>query len=692
MQFVSHLGDSAERLFGAPGKRDRQAVIAYVEAFERGRKPGTGVAVNTKTDAFEPVLVLRCGERLLREHGFDTGGGPDYARLRVAGTYTETLTGEEGWLAHEPQIKRPLTVQYRVRLARDDEGRIVFYATHDLPAFHLGFVRELATALQDMPEEITDLARRTGGKAKLPFGGPGLTLLPPGRALDGPADGQLLDYSGCSTEDTVTDLQAGALPLGRMAFGFPDAAAPDGGVAYGPALFLGADASGQSMAYKGTLICAPQNSGKTRLILRWALAANRAGMSTLLIDVKGNLLQELEGRLRGHVYHVTTDPREQACDGINVLAGMSDNTPVARQRIRQLVDAILPKEGWEAGEQAYFYQNHVNWLTGLVQVIFLLAHYFPERFAGGEPDLSMVYDVAANENVLYSVVDLVRGGERRAEREGRPVLQPGLDYWLDEIALLMDRAHGGQRTGEYSYRMLTQSITNALRPFSRYGSMYWKTSRGRVGETAPSPGRPFFTLDVLNDPSDPVTIILAAREQDVDDAATFASMAVKRLQHLLFDRMSDASLSRPILLLLDETRRIRSFAPDEYITFARQARAGCVIVYQSLDQIGDDKKIKVILENVGTQIYLGSLTGQTAAHFIGMLPKRRRPVYSSSLSSSLSGEVSQAVQTGHELVDYLSTAELYRLPAGRWPALVYLNTQPRRDPILVDMDETAAAS
>jgi type IV secretory pathway TraG/TraD family ATPase VirD4 len=193
---------------------------------------------------------------------------------------------------------------------------------------------------------------------------------------------------------------------------------------------------------------------------------------------------------------------------------------------------------------------------------------------------------------------------------------------------------------------------------------------------------------MLKDPAEQVTIILAAREQDVDDATTVVGMAVKLLQHILFDRMEDKKEPLPILLLLDETRRIRGFAPDEYITFARQARAGCVIVYQSLDQIGDDKKIRVILENVGTQIYLGSLVGETARHFIRLLPMRRQPSYSLSMSQSLAqGEVSMATQTGYQSVEYLSAADLYRLPAGRWPALVYINSQPRRDPILVDMDE-----
>ena len=93
-----------------------------------------------------------------------------------------------------------------------------------------------------------------------------------------------------------------------------------------------------------------------------------------------------------------------------------------------------------------------------------------------------------------------------------------------------------------------------------------------------------------------------------------------------------------------------------------------------------------VLENIGAQIYLGSLVGETAQHFIRMLPMRRQPTFSSTTSRSR-GEASIAMQTGYQAVEYLSAAELYRLPAGRWPALVYINAQPRRDPILVDLDE-----
>lgn len=217
----------------------------------------------------------------------------------------------------------------------------------------------------------------------------------------------------------------------------------------------------------------------------------------------------------------------------------------------------------------------------------------------------------------------------------------------------------------------------ALEPFSRKGTLFDKTSAG-------APGRPF-SFQRLNQTIDepPFTLLLEAREQDLDTSAAVVSMVIKRLQPILFDRAqrSQKSKLRPILLLLDETRRIRNFEAKDYITFAREAQAGCVVVYQSLDQIGERTKINVILENVGTQIYLGSLVGNTARYFIDMLPKRPRPV-------DIVNRADGSMQSRMEPADYFTTSELYELPGGKWPALIYINGPGMRNLLLTDMDNT----
>ena len=201
-------------------------------------------------------------------------------------------------------------------------------------------------------------------------------VLGPGETLEGLYSGNLRDYSGCATEDDVADLRRGTLPLGRYAFGKTSK-----GVRHGPSLYLSRYRAGGRMEFNGTLICAPQNAGKTSMIIRWAEAANRDGYSIFLVNVKGNLKQKLTGRLRGHVYYFSTDPLAE-CDRINFLRGLTAVSPGDTEEIKAIATALLPSAGWtdKGGEDEYFYWNRVIWLAGLIHILKLREAYAPEKF------------------------------------------------------------------------------------------------------------------------------------------------------------------------------------------------------------------------------------------------------------------------------------------------------------------------
>lgn len=528
-------------------------------------------------------------------------------------------------------------------------------------------------------------------------------VLAPGERLEGPFRGHLRDYSGCATRRQVRDLVAEGVPsfpLGRYTFRVR------GRKRIGKMLALGQDRSAAPLLHKGVLVCAPQNSGKTSLIVRWARSANRAGFNLFLVDVKGNLYDKLMKDpayppLKGQVYYFSTDPGVVDCHRLNFLSGFRQFTAEETEQIRQLVAALLPSDGWldRTDDPGFHYRNQAVWLTALIRILKLREHYDPSHFDNGArgADLSDLYDLVSDEQALNECIKRVAQAERRRRKasSSRPpavaspedsVPQPGIDDWFREIALLLDADifEGGQRTdARYSFRDYTQALVQALQPFSRDGTLYPKIRDG-----APEGRFQFEDLLRKGTPEEPVTFLLGAREQDLAKAETVLALTVKRLQQLLFERMkgSRKDVDRPILLLLDETRRIRGFRANEYVTFAREARAGCVLVYQSLDQIGDEKKIAEMLENVGTQIYLGSLVGNTARTFVQLLPKRYRTTFTEQLSY-LSTGVTKTYVRGTELVDYFGTGDLYRLPAGKWPALVYINDHPRRNPVLVDMNE-----
>jgi len=580
-------------------------------------------------------------------------------------------------------------------------------------------------------------------------------ILAPGQSpFERAYSGELRDYSGCATPDEVLDLLQGVLPLGRYAFGQP------GDVFYGPPLFLARDRTKALMEHKGILVCAPQNSGKTSLIAKWAEAANQAGYNIFLVDVKRNLRTKFAQPLRGQVFTFSTDPGEPS-DRINFLAGLDCTTPEGTERIQALVTALLPSEGWtERGrEEGFHYRNRVVWLTALVHILKLAELYRPDLYCedDGTPraaDLNDLYDLTVDEALLYDLIILLRECEAGRLADGQPLPHCGADHWIREAAHLLDptrcplrylisegalrrlNAAGaieeilyrvvdlkdrtfateglfrdelarlltadelqafeeavfeeaalpseGEREPNHGYRDYTQGMVTALEPFSRHGTLYDKISGS-------GPGR-LFTLEELGRKcAEPVTILLTAREQDLEKATTVLALVINRLQHLLFDRMKEKEAEIPrVLLLLDETRRIRGFEAARYITFAREARAGCVISYQALDQIGDEKKIMEVLENVGTQIYLGSLVGNTARYFLSALPRRYRPTVSRQETRG-GGVVATSLVWSRELADYLAAYDLYDLPGGEWPAMVYLNDLPRRKPFLVDLYDDSLA-
>jgi hypothetical protein len=78
------------------------------------------------------------------------------------------------------------------------------------------------------------------------------------------------------------------------------------------------------------------------------------------------------------------------------------------------------------------------------------------------------------------------------------------------------------------------------------------------------------------------------------------------------------------------------------------------------------------------------MVGNTAKNFLSISPQRSRTTLSRQLVQTANTETS-TLNIFNEKVDYLTSAELYHLPGGRWPALVYINDQPRRAPFFTDL-------
>ena len=539
---------------------------------------------------------------------------------------------------------------------------------------------------QSLRQAIADW-QRPGKGPRGPEAPPHDKVVGPGEAFDGNYTGTLRDYSGCATQAELRDLASGVLPLGKYAYNFASSATPTG-----KTLYLSKFRNSGRMEYNGVLVCAPQNSGKTTLLERWAEAATRAPKPycVLVIDVKGNMRRKLEERnLAGEIYCFSTDPHDTGSDRINFLAGPMGLNAVETDRIRQIATALLPSRGFveRGGLDEYHYRNRVIWLTAFIHLLKLEQVYYPERFTDDQGrqrtvDLADLYQLIADEERVYALITSLIDGEKKLRARGETLPLCGAEHWASELALMLNpqRIGLGQRPEKDSFRSYTTGILTALEPFSAHGTLHHRIRSFGAG-------RLFDLESALGGTRRPVTVILAARQQDLEKSDAVLAMAIKRIQWLLFDRMTQPDAeNRPLLLLLDETRRIVDFNTADYIAFAREAKAACVVVYQALDQIGDATHVTALLENVGTQVYLGSLVGNTARYFAGILPKRARDVVSRQTVQVADTET-KTLMFNRETVDYLSSMDLYHLPAGEWPALVYINDQPRRKPFLVDMTD-----
>jgi len=665
--FLDHLELSARRKIpDTPNAPTLQA--QYIYSFRIGQKSTKEKFSFTCKGDRDSILDKM--EHILRQVSFDLGKGPDFTTGEITARLEKELSPHRGFFASLPLGHEKLQLYLEVFISVSETGDVTITTNQNIPTwcddFRNSLYRTLSNAVKPMALSKPD---------ESPY--PHNPILGPAEDIRTPFTGNLRDYSGCADEGELASLNSGVLPLGRYAFG-----KAKGLVKHGKALFLNKYRTGAPMEYNGVLICAPQNSGKTELIIRWAESANQAGYSLFIVDVKGNLKDKLAGKLNGDVFYFSTKPEPRKSkqvsnthplsDRINFLAGLAhDDT----RNIAQLVAAIVPSEGWDKGENLYYYQNRCIWLGAIIHILKLFEFYFEATKPDGRNmDLSDLYSLVTEEQKLYDYIDAIKVEQVKWKgKDDAPLL---VEHWENKISILMstDRVYG-QRLSKDSYKSLTQGIATALEPFSQTGDLVH-----RIRDTGP--GR-LFSFEQLGE-SKPVTIILAAREQDLEDSVTVVSMAVKKLQQFLFERM-EVKNPRPVLLLLDETRRIRAFKTNEYITFAREAKAGCVVVYQSLTQCGDEKVIMEILENIGTQIYLGGLVGQTAKHFISILPKRYRQSYNVSVARG-SGAPITTHNLGQSLDDYFTSNELYNIPSGEWPALVYIRDHGDKKPFMTDMD------
>ncbi|MGI9148098.1 MAG: type IV secretory system conjugative DNA transfer family protein [Chloroflexota bacterium] len=483
-------------------------------------------------------------------------------------------------------------------------------------------------------------------------------IVAPGESVPHRFTGVLRDYSRCAGLDELEALRAGEFPLGRYLW-------PAEGSHGSVPLFLGTppDLSGnpaEPLIFRNVCVTAPIGSGKTYSIFRpWALAAARAGFSTLVFDPKGDLAPALREPLfatGSRVVVLATSP-EQGSVAWNFMDEVeieADGRLASRRAVEAILDALLPEEEANSDRNAFAHQLHRGWLSGFIQIA---------KYAVGEAaDPALLYSMARDESRLHQLLNLVR--ERWSD-----AVYARLYY---EVNDLFDKF-------EWGYTAQLRGVASALAPFVH------EPLRSR---TCARPGARRFRVSDLD--RRPTTLILACSLQDLEVGKRVASIATSLLLARIFERRApapgEADTRIPMLLLLDETRLL-STNLVEFLAVGRGFKAGVVTCYQELDQIRDESVRREILANSNTLIALRGVSAGSRKGLEDRLARATIQVRSSGESDNDDARRVLTANTSRQEVPVLGEYEIRALPGPKHVAVVHIQdgTVPSAKPFLVDL-------
>jgi hypothetical protein len=511
----------------------------------------------------------------------------------------------------------------------------------------------------------------------------------PGQRPPESYSGQMYDYHALASKNELAVCWSGTLPIGREAFGWAGRR-----VEYGPRLFLP-----HRREELGVLVCAPQGTGKTHLLLTWAAAAAARGQCVFLVDVKGNMRGELEAALTranvtAEILHFTTARREPS-DRMNVLAGIDARHNDAQEQCMLLAEALLPSADSEeyTGKDPLWHRIALRITRAAMQVLKLVEFYrLLDGRRGRIADLTDLYRLVAQEMELVNWIAALRRHEAWVRGQGGQLAAYAVDDCIEPLAIALGRQRwtirfedgstreevfdDGQRSPQSTYMDYMVTVLQALEPFRPHGFMAPRVrSEGEGGN---------IRLDRFGRDGRARIVILSAREQDSKLATAVLAMAMKRLRQALDERRNlPAGETGEVLLLLDETSRIAGFDAAGYTTIARQNRVGYVFVYQRLNMIGSDKQIEQLMGNIGTQIYLRGLAGSDLKIFNEHMAARNRDRKMPTEGSAPGSGRSRSSTLQSQEVPFLQAIAAQRLPGGHYPALVCLRDGP--EAFLVDL-------
>lgn len=436
-------------------------------------------------------------------------------------------------------------------------------------------------------------------------------ILVPG---DGPpqgAKGTFLDYREVLLPAQLTALQQGVFPLGRVQD--PGKDQPD---------FL--IALDWGFVDRHVAVIGPSGSGKTYGILApWIVAACASGLSTVAVDVKGDLHAEI--RAAKTRLGVTT-PIPTGIWDIDDPHGSRPWSPLSEvstpQHAAQLALAFLGEVN-PGSHQKYFDERDHRWLRGLA--------WLAVNALGHKVHPSVLFKLIVSQTYLATLASQAP----HAAHELLDLIQ--------------------QHPSDFT--KATAGLANKLSWLAEPGLADMLDAR--------SPNA--FTLTEALDQG--VLLIVGSRERGGERSATAAAVMLNLLRLRCLERFG--TNQAPVFWMLDEAHRYaKRIQLDQMLDLLRGAGSPVCVAGQDVAHLGDDKDQSRMLTNCDTFITLTGVSPDTARFFSGRLGRLWSPTTTMAMDATGAWRPS----IGHAERSLLGDREIMYPPVGQYGGVAQLRS------------------
>lgn len=451
------------------------------------------------------------------------------------------------------------------------------------------------------------------------------------------------DYRGTAIESECRPFKDGAVSLGRYLH-------HNGKL--GMELF-----SSQNLLQRHSLVVGKTGVGKTESIIKpWAISLLKQGASVVVVDVLGNLYQELSQtakELDVRLWYWNSSDLERSGNW-NWLRELDLND---EDQLEATITSILGKPPTDE-KMSFHYHLEAKWLRALIPMV---KHIF-----GAAVEPQHLYRLVANQNYL-----------RKALKQ-HPDLE--LEY-EDELNLLLS-ANG------YEYLKMMVGLEQKL-------NLFKQSSVEQISRRSD-----FRLCDIDKQP----TLLIIGDKLNNQRAGTLTSLMLNYLFSHVYNRMrGQGNTQVPFYFILDEAPRLKNKIDFAEITsVGRNANTGICLAAQDVTQFGSERETMEILVNCNTIITTKGIGPDSAKFLSRMLGKRKvaeNTIKPDTLRSDMIGIdrgepllwilfkklFANTTSTRYVDVPVLGDREIMYLPMGKYPGIV-LASPVCSKPILVELN------